>query len=437
MYTPAPHVNGNGTLSVQRTIYARSGVWSNSYADALRDAFIPTFTGSAPSGQTVRASCQNGTIGYKKYRPTDYSAIYRTWTASGYVTDIIRDIPIRNRWQSRGYMIGLGYTGFQSTGLNDYLEFYDHSGSSAQPEALYNRFVMANLLNRAISECRQKAANQQMDLAEALTGLPQTVLRVAQRASQVLKAWNHARKGNWTGAVSALGINPSKVHQSLKNKSLASAWLEIQYGWRPLLSDIYSGMALANDLLNPQVNPKQLHVVRRLSETYWGRNPSDFVATQWTGLQVSTAGTASVEVRYDYRISDSTIAFLNSLSVLNPLYVGWVAVPFSFVVDWLIPVGDWLQSLSSTLGLQFVSGYSTRRSFGRATASATGRAELGPSNPTLYRAGSTSAAAELCRITRIAYTSWPWPVPYIRFPFSSDERVANAIALITTSRKHR
>jgi hypothetical protein len=42
-------------------------------------------------------------------------------------------------------------------------------------------------------------------------------------------------------------------------------------------------------------------------------------------------------------------AILYSLGVTKPLSIIWEAIPFSFVVDWFVRVGDWLSSLEDTL----------------------------------------------------------------------------------------
>ena len=40
----------------------------------------------------------------------------------------------------------------------------------------------------------------------------------------------------------------------------------------------------------------------------------------------------------------------------NPLLTAWEKVPYSFVVDWFIPIGDFIAQYSATDGLSFISG---------------------------------------------------------------------------------
>lgn len=433
MFVSAPRVNGNGSTSFNVPLTARNGApKSPTLQAALSAANTMNRFSSGPGGQTIRSFCQNGVISYKKYRKTSYSAFYYSRFSSGRVVSVNQDGGPFFEWNSYNHAVGLGYVGFHSTGYDDNLHVLDHTGTNSSVQAVYNRAVALNLKNRAVSECRQKAAQVKLDLSEALVGLPESVIMVAQRTKQVLNAYLALRRGNWKGALAWLGLSPSRWHKTLGQKSMQQAWLELQYGWLPLLGDIWSGIKLSNELLSGGTKT-HAYAKRQLETDLWTYGLTSGGPSIWLNPQITTWGRTSVDVRYNFGVSNANIAFLNSLGVLNPFYTVWVAVPFSFVVDWFLPVGDWLQSISSTLGLQFIDGYITQRSWGYAEVSSSG-VNL-PNKKVEF--GNTVATAGLCRITRDALTVWPWPVPYLRFPFSSDKRIANAIALISTSRKHR
>lgn len=54
---------------------------------------------------------------------------------------------------------------------------------------------------------------------------------------------------------------------------------------------------------------------------------------------------------------------LNAGGFVNLAEVAWELVPLSFVVDWFVPIGDWMASLSSLVGLSITdAGYSVARS---------------------------------------------------------------------------
>ena len=46
------------------------------------------------------------------------------------------------------------------------------------------------------------------------------------------------------------------------------------------------------------------------------------------------------------------VASAAQFGLTNPLLVAWEVVPFSFVVDWFLPVGDYLEGLTSLHGLK-------------------------------------------------------------------------------------
>jgi len=432
MYVSAPHRSTNGSTIVTTAVQVRAG--GSLYLtpqEALLNADILNQSTTKNAGSTVRADMMSGIVSYHNYDNTQYSCQYRTWKSSGRVKTVQKQ---GLYYASLNNLLFPGFVGFFGTGVDDYLADISPSGTSLSPQAIYNRSVMVNVSNRAKAECLNKASQSKLDLSEALVGLVPTVRMVASSVSKLLLAWNATRKGNFLLAFQQLGILPKKS-MSKYPEDIASFWLEIQYGWLPLLSDIFNGVDLVNTLLKSDGEHKnQFTVVRRLTEQLYMRSPVA-EASSWLDLTSSTSGQCSVEVRYRFRVSDPNIAFLSSLGLTNPFYTVWVAVPFSFVVDWVLPVSDWLQALSAPLGLQFVSGYQTLKSWGLAQVSAS-RRNTG-AYVKIMEVGNTTAICEGAYMIRTKFSSWPIAVPYIRFPFNSDRRVANAIALITTSRKFR
>jgi hypothetical protein len=65
-------------------------------------------------------------------------------------------------------------------------------------------------------------------------------------------------------------------------------------------------------------------------------------------------------------VSDPSVVKNGELGLTNPALVAWELVPYSFVVDWFLPVGDWLQAQTALLGLGFEDTSITRTSIKRA-----------------------------------------------------------------------
>jgi hypothetical protein len=50
---------------------------------------------------------------------------------------------------------------------------------------------------------------------------------------------------------------------------------------------------------------------------------------------------------------------MSQLGMANPLSLAWELLPYSFVVDWFLPIGQFLSSLDYALGLEFRYGWMT------------------------------------------------------------------------------
>jgi hypothetical protein len=50
-------------------------------------------------------------------------------------------------------------------------------------------------------------------------------------------------------------------------------------------------------------------------------------------------------------------AFLNQTGFTNPINLLWELLPFSFVADWFLPIGNYLEALTAWNGLEFLDGY--------------------------------------------------------------------------------
>lgn len=122
---------------------------------------------------------------------------------------------------------------------------------------------------------------------------------------------------------------------------LGSAWLEGRYGWRQILFDIEA----ANEAI------EQLS-----SNDTFTRNKSRMTASRsWTDTRTFTNPYSSTGEIHRINISDSIEATVVGSMVadhrpsaiyFSPISTAWELVPFSFVIDWVVSVGSWLDSLS-------------------------------------------------------------------------------------------
>ncbi len=204
-------------------------------------------------------------------------------------------------------------------------------------------------------------------------------------------------------------------------------WLELQYGWKPLMSDVYKAMKVVeqHQLDNDY---RIFHKVR----TEVGIDPlvGTFRDSQLP-FNVYVEGTVAMKqrnlIRVDYILETSTLGTLASVGLANPLSLVWERVPFSFVLDWFLPLGSWFNTFDARCGKSFGAGSSTQ------VVKSTGVAwRVIPSGDTV---GSTPVGGDLhcLRMRRDILHSFPNPAPPTFKNPCSPVHVANALSLLATA----
>lgn len=188
----------------------------------------------------------------------------------------------------------------------------------------------------------ERIKSQNVNLAQAVGEYRQTCSMFAGAARDIVRTFHSFRSGRAVADVVRYLQHP----HDKKSRDVASRWLEYQYGFKPLLSDIYgSAEALATELIQGKLvfvsaSAKKEKLSSDVSATSdGGRYPRN-----WTETSTS-------RIRARYRIRDTSIKQFSQLGFTNPLLLAWEFIPFSFVVDWLVPVGNWLSCLDALAGV--------------------------------------------------------------------------------------
>jgi hypothetical protein len=138
---------------------------------------------------------------------------------------------------------------------------------------------------------------------------------------------------------------------------LSDTWLEYSYGWKPLLKDVYDHAAASAVIMTSHQKVVRTAKARAFCErqTRTVTIPAlNQVKYTWIGLSKIW-----VEIGVEYSIPDGAINISTAFGLQNPLEVAWELIPFSFVADWFLPVGDAIRALSAFNGLVFHAGYKT------------------------------------------------------------------------------
>jgi hypothetical protein len=205
----------------------------------------------------------------------------------------------------------------------------------------------ANLVNGAITKALNQLANQKADIGSNIAEGKQTLGLVAQSCSQVWKAMLALKRREFKRVASELGMSWSSV---LTGKFPANRWLEYQFGWKPLLQDIKNGY----DRFHESVSKDLL--VSGSGGMHAERN-GEFTLGEFSG---PWSVNEKASCRIDAHIDIPEMRQANQWNLINPLSVAWELVPWSFAVDWFIPVGNTLEASSAKAGLGFVSGSTTQ-----------------------------------------------------------------------------
>lgn len=321
--------------------------------------------------------------------------------------------------------------------------------------------VSANLVNRCETEALLKLKGDLVNVAESLATINQTLQTIYGVASKMRAVWNflnwkaiqrrrlwdsvekryreavakrYARDANTPRAGTEHGTGPRDGLTSyarraffrrwgLPSKRPASnwyrlkddLWLELQYAWKPLVGDIMSAWSLVKGLPRPTAT-----AVRHLEE-----DEALPYAPATSGALYKATGfiTNGVHVRVDAELTSPGLALMDSFSLVNPFSLGWELLPYSFVVDWLLPLGNVIAQLTVPLACT-LDGISTTR-FTKTNV------DFQWTQFKNYKSGKPIQATVSSLATqRTASFFWPFPMPYIKSPFTSATRAVTALALL-------
>lgn len=257
------------------------------------------------------------------------------------------------------------------------------------------------------SRLRSKIKSQNVNLAQSMAEYRQTSKMFSSLAKDVFRTYQSLRSGRaFADFVRILQRPRTKNEQSVANR-----WLQYQYGLKPLMSDLYG----VTDALATKIRDGMYIYVRsRTTETKFHSQKTGHLGTDVFRVINDIGGVAR------YKVSDPTMKMVSQLGISNPLLLAWELIPYSFVVDWMFPVGKFLSSLDALNGTSDLRAVTF--SFEK------------------HRYVYTAASGGTAHFEGIRYsrsTSSSLALPKLSYkPSSSLTAVANGLALLTQLR-HR
>lgn len=295
------------------------------------------FYSSTACGKTVskRIYCTVSKSSHSNYAELKEAGEYIPPLPYSFDRTFAWDVPTYGRLDSRYYTLGMNSC---------------FGGWSLVGSPTYTRDLRSKLL----SEVTLDAVNVAMAFAER----EDTFRMIRDRALTLVKAAREVRRGKFSRAANTLGFKLSQRQKKRLAKSrldqFSENWLEYRYGWTPLMFDIHGAAAVISNHYNLGKGMFSFRTSEKFSGAV-GLNPSTSMIQEPLCEYNDLIGRHGLGV--DYYITDPDFLLDDALGLENPYLVGWELVPFSFVVDWFIPIGDSLRNLTAFKGLSFKGGY--------------------------------------------------------------------------------
>lgn len=178
---------------------------------------------------------------------------------------------------------------------------------------------------------RDKMGRQQINLGSSLAEYRESCKMFAGFAGGL---WNAYR-----------AIRGKQKRRKITIRDIPASVLAFNFGIAPLANDVYSSVEMLKTRMKKPT-------IQRISGSY-------FQGRKFNGLWGSYEHKSSGEFRQraTVYIHRSNFAGINGdFDFGNPIEWAWELIPFSFVVDWAIPIGEWLGRLDAMVGNQVLSG---------------------------------------------------------------------------------
>lgn len=259
------------------------------------------------------------------------------------------------------------------------------------------------LQSKLVEKIRGHEFNLAVNVAQSKKLVDMCVLNI-RKLSRSLR---YLKRGDFANAARQLGIR-KPPRSRLNAGDVSGRWLELQYGWMPAVKDSYEA-AKAYEALTTYRHSRVVVTKQKRSSYEGSAAPSNY----------SCPGIARTRRKIVYEMEEALSA-PRSLGLMDPFSVVWEIIPYSFVIDWFIPVGSYLENLAVIPNLRGRFCVSTdqmkQAAFGRAL------------NPTYAGRRRTYFARQVTRSVSTGLSvQKPWfqPLPLAL----SAKRIFNAIAL--------
>lgn len=239
---------------------------------------------------------------------------------------------------------------------------------------------MAALRNKALLEL----SDRKIDLATLLGEARTTMQWFGNRVETLARALRALKRGRVKDFVDAVNDtppgdrprwvkdlarhNPSRSPRPVPTTkspfggNVADRWMEYNYAVMPVLYDVVGGaQALAQMMSDlPMYGYQQIRVKSKANHAFTHSEPGRNGLNARFDLHWDVFAVWTGTIEFWYRVDLQALKRAAEFGLVTPS-VAWELVPWSFVIDMVIPIGDFIEACSASFGCSFESGWERER----------------------------------------------------------------------------
>lgn len=189
---------------------------------------------------------------------------------------------------------------------------------------------------KLLAKLRDALEGHSFNAAVSLAEAHESLSMITNTARHLAKGIWYVSRGNFYAATRHFGLKHRPPHTS-RAKDFAHNWLQYKYGWYPLVKDARDAAVALAALTN--------RPIRQAVTATHSAQVSDLYVHNADFCTVTEKRLKMTRKRYKYYLTED-FSPIASLGFTDPLPVMWELIPYSFVVDWFVPIGSYLEARS-------------------------------------------------------------------------------------------
>ena len=281
--------------------------------------------------------------------------------------------------------------------------------------------VTQNLKDDANVRALNKLNQRDLDLGTAWLERRKTYELLRTTAETLFDAFRAIRRGSGRDLLNSLGLDDARA----VGEGIVYTNLAYNYGVRPLINDL-NGAAQALARMRPETWSIRAKGAVRNESQISGLIRHD----QGCRFSTTRVHAAKVVITARQRPLTREQDLLWALGLDNPIATLYEVTPYSFLVDQMISIGDWLSALNS---IKYYSGWqSVSTRYLREKAVYTPGTGIVPNMIPVSFNSTYHGREEVLEVERLVSSGVPFPVIPIRDP-ARLKTVANVLSLLAAS----